>query len=410
MRAHSGHTRRLILAAVAALALAACDRPQAQQTKAAPQAPPPPTVTVSQPLARPFVEWDEYTGRFDAMETVEVRARVSGYLKDVEFKDGQIVKAGDLLYQIDPRPFERVLEQAKAERDFAATKVENASRDVDRGRPLVERRVMSEKVFDDRTAVKREAEAQVKMSEAKIAAAELDLAFTRITAPITGRISRSAVSVGNYVIGGGTSSSSSTLLTTIVSQDPIHIYIDVSERNYLKYMRLAQAGRSEGGVAMGAPVELQLQDERGFPHKGRLDFVDNRLDPATGTMRARAMFDNKSGLFSAGMFARVRLAGSGMETALLLPDEAIGTDQANRFVFVVAADGTPSRRPVTLGPIHAGLRVIRTGLTAEDWVVTNGLMRMRGAQKVTPKREPMKLSPDAPPTAPEVRGSPTGQR
>ena len=381
----------LALAVALPLGLAGCDQPtQGQANPQQKSAPTPPGVAVSKPIQREIVEWDEYTGRFDAVETVEVRARVSGYLDQSHFKDGQLVRQGDLLYVIDRRPFERALDLAQAELVAATTKVANANLDVERGKPLVERRVMSEKSFDDRANLLREAQAAVKVSEAKVKTAELELSFTRITSPLTGRISRSLVSNGNWVSAGGTANA--TLLTSIVSQDPIHIYFDVSENNYIKYKRLAERGSGAGAADLGALVEVALPDERGFPHQARLDFLDNRLDQGTGTLRARAVLPNKAGLFSPGLFARVRVTGTPKYAALLLPDEAIGTDQTNKFVYAVGEDGTVARKSITLGPLHAGLRVVREGLTIEDWVITRGLQRARPGQKVTPKREVITVS------------------
>jgi RND family efflux transporter MFP subunit len=370
------------LAALALAALAAgCDQGQPEATK---RQAPPPAVSVSQPVQRAIVEWDEYTGRFDATQTVEIRARVSGYLNEVRFKDGQEVAQGDVLFAIDPRPFERALEQARAELFAANTKVENANLDVTRGQPLLERKFISDKTFDDRMALLRDAQAAVKVSEAKVKSAELDLSFATIAAPISGRIGRSLVTAGNWVSAG--SVSGATLMTTIVSQDPIYIYFDVSENNYIKYKRLAERGVRAGAADVGAPVEVSLPDERGFPHKGKLDFLDNRLDQGTGTLRARAVLPNKDGLFSPGLFARVRVTGTASYAALLLPDEAIGTDQTNKYVLVVGADGTVERRNVRLGPLVDGLRVVREGLAGENWVITRGLQRARPGLKVEPKR------------------------
>jgi len=371
------------------LAGAGCDSPQPSQAKA-PGGEQRPSVSVSQPLQRQVVEWDEYTGRFDAVGTVEVRARVSGYLSTVHFKDGQLVKQGDLLYDIDPRPFELSLEQARAELLQAQTKVDNANLDVVRGKPLLERRIISEKAFDDRENLVREAQAQVKVSEAKVKSAELDLSFARVVSPIAGRISRSMVTAGNWVSAGGTSNS--TLLTTIVSQDPIHIYFDVSENNYIKYKRLAERGSGAGAADLGATVELALPDEHGFPHAGKLDFLDNRLDQGTGTLRARALVANEAGLFAPGMFARARVTGTPAYAARLLPDEAIGTDQTNKYVYVVADNGVVARRNVQLGPLVDGLRVIREGLADGDWVITKGLHRARPGQSVAPKRVTLTVS------------------
>lgn len=379
---------------------AGCDQSSQSQAKDAQPASEPPHVTVSKPVTREIVEWDEYTGRFDSVETVEVRARVSGYLDEVHFTDGQTVKKGDLLFVIDPRPFERTLEQAQAELLLAKTKVQNLNLDVVRGRPLVERRIISEKTFDDRENLVREAQASEKVAEAKVRAAELDLSFARITSPITGRISRNMVSVGNWVSAGGVANA--TLLTTIVSQDPIYIYFDVSERNYLKYRR--QSDKGEGpGTNLGALVEVELEGEQGYPHKGKLDFLDNRLDKGTGTLRARAVLSNEQGLFSPGMFARVRVTGSGRYMAVLLPDEAIGTDQTNKYVYAVGDDGTVVRRNVTLGPLADGLRVVREGLGRDEWVVTRGTQRARPGEKVTPRRVAIADAPAAGSAAPKAQ-------
>jgi len=372
-----------------ALLLSGCDRPQAQN-KNQQAAAPPPAVTTSQPVVSEIVEWDEYTGRFEAVASVEIRARVSGYVDKIAFDDGQSVKKGDLLFVIDPRPFERVLGQATAELEQARTKTQNAALDVERGKPLLERKIMSEKMFDDRANLLREAESAVKVAEAKVATAELELAFTRITAPIDGRMSRANVSLGSWISAGGTANA--TLLSLLVTQDPIHIYFDISENNYIKYKRLAERGALAGGDRTGAEVEISLPDEKSFAHRGRLDFIDNRLDPGTATMRARAILANADQLFSAGMFARVRLAGTPLRSTVMLPDAAIGTDQATKFVLVVAEDGTVSRRDVQLGPLYQGLRVIRNGVAAQDWVVTSGLQRARPGQKVTANREVLRLS------------------
>jgi RND family efflux transporter MFP subunit len=379
-----------LLAAFALLALGSgCDQGNSTQAPSQQKAAPP-TVAVSQPIQREIVEWDEYTGRFDAVETVEIRARVSGHLTEVLFKDGQRVKQRDLLFVIDRRPFERALEQAQAELFAANTKVENANLDIIRGKPLVERKIISDKTFDDRMSIVRDAQAAVKVAEAKVRSAELDLSFTRIDSPITGRISRTLVTAGNWISAG--SVSGATLLTTIVSEDPIYIYFDVSENNYIKYKRLAERGVAAGAAEPGAPVEIGLPDERGFPHQARLDFLDNRLDQGTATLRARAVIANTAGLFSPGLFARVRVTGTAPYAAVLLPDEAIGTDQTNKFVYVVGEDGSVTRRNVKLGPLHEGMRVVREGIASADWVIVRGLQRARPGGKVTPQREGLLLS------------------
>lgn len=384
------------LAAVIAVALTACDQPAAN-TKTATPSPPAAVVTISQPLVDQIIEWDEYTARFDAVEAVEIRARVSGHLTEISFKDGQTVKKGDPLFTIDPRPFERAAEQARAELDLAKTKVENATLDVDRGRPLVERRVMSEKAFDDRANILREAQSAVKVAEAKVASAELDLTFTRITSPIDGRIGRAQVTVGNWVSSGIVSNT--TLLTTIVSQDPIYVYFDISENNFLKYKRLIERSEGAAGAAQsGATVEIAMPDETRFKHRGKLDFLDNRLDPSTATLRARAIVSNPDQFISPGMFSRVRIASSGRYRGLLVPDAVIATDQASKYVLVVDANGIVSRRSVVLGPIHNGLRIVRSGLTADDWVIIKGA-RTKPGQKVEPKREEIRVSEGASPAS-----------
>ncbi len=371
------------------------------QAKGAPPGPggagAPLTVSVSKPLVAPVMEWDEYTGRFDATESVEIRTRVSGFLVEIHFKDGQQVNKGDLLYTLDARPFERALDQAKAELFQAVTKVESTNLDVERGKPLVDRKVMSEKVFDDRANALREAQSAVKTSEAKVKTAELDVSSTKILAPFTGRISRSAVPVGAWVSAGAVANS--TLLTTVVTEDPIHIYFDVNENNWIKYRRLAEQGKAAGAGRVGAKVELGLPDEKGFPTRGTVDFVDNRLDLSTGTMRSRALVDNKTGLYSAGMFARVRVQGSESYQAVMIPDEAVGTDQTNKFALVVAEDGMVSRKPLVLGPVIDGLRVIRQGLAKDDLVVIKGLQRARAGTKVAMKEEPIQVRATTPPPA-----------
>ncbi len=363
----------------------------------------PPEVTASQPMRRPIVEWDEYVGRFEAVETVELRARVSGYLTEVHVRDGQDVKKGDLLYTIDPRPFERAVALTRAELEQAQVKVANARLDVDRGRPLLDRKVISEKTFDDRESLVRDAEAQVKVVEARLKSAELDLSYTRVSAPVAGRLGRSVVTVGNWVSSGVTSGSPA--LSSIVSQNPIQIYFDVSEANALKYRRQSAARSASGGDRLeGLLVGVALPDETGFPHSGKLDFVDNRLDSGTATLRARAIIENPIGLFSPGMFGRVRVSAAGEKPALLLPDEAIGTDQTSRYVYVVSEDGTAQRRGVTLGPIADGLRIMREGISSDDWIVVRGTQKVRPGQKLAITREPIKVSGAA--AAP----SPTSQR
>lgn len=355
----------------------------------------PPLVSVSNPIQKPIIEWDEYTGRFDAVEAVDVRARISGYLNEVHFTDGQMVKQGDLLFSIDPRPFERALDQARAEFEQAKTRVSNASLDVQRGKPLLKSSAISQKVMDDRENLVRDAEAATKVAEARVKTAELELSFCRVTAPIAGRISRKLVTPGNFISGGGTPDGT-TILTTIVTQDPIYIYFDVGENDALKYRKLAMKGVKDAG-GVGAAVTLALPGDQGFPHAGKLDFLENRLDAGTGTLRARASVANKDALFAAGMFARVRLQGSEEYAGLLLPDQAIGTDQASRFVFVVGDGNKALRKAVKLGPIIDGLRLVRDGIASDDLVVVNGIQKVKADQPVEPKHAPLKVSEAAAP-------------
>jgi len=368
-----------IVTGFAIFGLAACSQNQAQK----PPAPPPPAVTIANPLEKEVVEWDEYTGRFDAVDLVEVRARISGVLNEVKFKDGAIVRKDDLLFVIDPRPFQRVLDRDRATLQGAKVGLEFAQKDLERARPLVANATISQQGFDQRTQAVRTAEANVLSAQASVRSAELDVEFTQIHAPITGRIGRKLVSEGNYLTGG---SGSGTLLTTIVSTDPIYFYFDVSEADFLKYKRLGELGLRPSSRDHENPVELGLQNDQGFPYKGKMNFVDNRIDQNTGSLRGRAVFNNPDGLFQPGLFARVRMIGSGQYKAILLPDVAIATDQSNRFVFVVAEDGTVSTKPVVLGPIIDGLRVIRSGVSAADWVIVNGVQRARTGIKVKPEK------------------------
>ncbi len=370
---------RLGAALMASLFLISCGQNEPKQHAA----PPPPAVTVANPIEKVVTEWDEYTGRFDAVDTVEVRARISGVLEEVKFTDGALVKKDDPLFVIDPRPFERVLERERANLVAAQVRAEFAVKDVERARPLLKNQTISEQVFDQRLQAQREAEAAVRSAEASVRSAELDVEFTSIKAPVTGRIGRKLVSEGNYITGG---SGSGTLLTTIVTTDPIYFYFDVSEADYLKYVRLDALGARPSSRDTPNPVFLGLQDEAGFPYRGRMNFVDNRIDERTGTLRGRAIFDNPQQIFQPGLFARIRLVGSGEYKATMLPDEAIATDQSNRFVYVVAEDGTVSPKTVVLGPLIDGLRVIRSGIELTDWVIVKGLQRARPGIKVTPEK------------------------
>jgi multidrug efflux system membrane fusion protein len=369
-----------LLTVVLALTLSGCgDKPQQQA------APAPPSVTVAQPTKRTVTDWDEFTGRFEAVEEVQVRARVGGFVNSVEFRDGAIVHTGDLLYVIDSRPFEAVALQADGQLADARAKAELAKRELDRALTLVQTSAVSESIVDQRRQTLQAARAAEMQAEGALKAANLNIEFTHVIAPTTGRVSRHLVSVGNLVQG---SDGGSTLLTSIVSLDPIYIYFDVDEATYLKNNKLYFEGRRPSSRDTPNPVQVTLANETKPSHDGKVDFLDNRLDISTGTLRTRAVIPNKDLSILPGQFGRVRLIGSSPYEALLLPDTAIATDQSRKIVFVVKDDNTVEERPVTLGPLDEGLRVIREGLKPEDRVIVNGIQRARAGAKVTPQTAP----------------------
>ena len=357
--------------------------------RAEPVAAPPPKVTVSQPIVREVIEWDEYTGRLESTESVEVRARVNGYLQSVHFRDGQVVKKGDLLFIIDPRPYQAEVDRVTAELQLAQARLELAKSDYARAQKLLQFRAISEEEADTRAATERQAQQSVEAARANVKAAKLNLEFTRVTAPITGRISRKLVTEGNLINGG---TAEATLLTTIVSMDPIYVYFEADERSYLKYARLSQIGKGPGSREARNRVYLALADEKGFPRRGYVDFVDNRLDSKTGTMTGRAVFSNADLSLTPGLFGRVRLQGSSRYEAVLIPDEAIGSDQAQKFVLLLNGDNTVEHRAVQLGPVIHGFRVIREGLKADDWLVVSGMQRARPGLKVAPEKREAAVS------------------
>ena len=366
------------LALLLAFTLSGCgDKPQQQA------APAPPTVTVAQPTKRTVTDWDEFTGRFEAMEEVQVRARVGGFVNSVEFRDGAIVRAGDLLYVIDSRPFEAAALQADGQLSDARAKAELAKRELDRALTLVQTSAVSESIVDQRRQTLQAAHAAEMQAEGALKAANLNIEFTHVLAPMAGRVSRHLVSPGNLVQG---SEGSATLLTSIVTLDPIYVYFDVDEATYLKNSRLWFEGRRPSSRDTPNPVQVTLTGETkpSSAHDGKMDFLDNRLDISTGTLRSRAVIPNKDLSILPGQFGRVRLIGSSPYEALLLPDTAIATDQSRKIVFVVKDDNTVESKPVTLGPLDEGLRVIRDGLKAEDKVIVDGIQRARVGAKVTP--------------------------
>jgi multidrug efflux system membrane fusion protein len=357
--------------------LAGCGEKPAPQAAAA--APP---VTVAQPVKRTVTDWDEFTGRFDAVESVEVRPRVGGFITAVEFRDGTFVKAGDLLYLIDARPFEAVATQAEGQLSDARAKVELGKRELDRALTLQQSQNVADNIVDQRRQALQAARAAETQAEGVLKAAQLNVEFTHVTAPISGRVSRHLVSVGNLVQG---SEGSSTLLTSIVTLDPIYIYFDIDEATYLKYNRLWFEGKRPSSRDTPNPVEVTLTGETKPSHNGTINFLDNQLDVSTGTLRGRAVIPNQDLSILPGQFGRVRLIASAPYEALLVPDAAIATDQARKIVFVVKDDNTVEAKPVTLGPLDDGLRVVREGLKPEDRVIVDGLQRARVGAKVTPR-------------------------
>jgi multidrug efflux system membrane fusion protein len=360
-----------------ALAMAGCSEGKQQSVT-----PPPPQVTVDHPTQRTVIDYDEYVGRFVPIESVEVRSRVSGYLDSVHFTDGQIVNQGDLLFTIDKRPFQTALDQAKATLTQARANLAFAEGDLRRAQQLVRDRTITEQTFDQRTQAKRVAEASVVAQEAAVRQATLDLEFTELRAPLTGRIGDRRVSPGNLVTGG--TGGNTTLLATIVTYDPIRFEFTFDEASYLRYQRLAKTGSDVTNPSGGVDVTLKLLDENSFEHAGRMDFVDNVIDRATGTIRGRAVFSNPTGVLTPGMFARIRVPGSSAYKALLVPEVAIGSEQTRKFVSVVDADNVVHQKYVKLGEAVGDLRVIREGLTPSDRVVTKGLVKARPGKKVKP--------------------------
>jgi RND family efflux transporter MFP subunit len=374
--------RGVVLGFTLAAFVAGCGQNQPQQS-----APPPPQVTVAKPVKRTVSDYDEYVGRFVAVNSVEVRARVSGYLDSVHFKDGQDVKQGDLLFTIDKRPFQNAADQASANLALARSNLAFTEADLARGQELVRDKTITQQIFEQRAQQFRNAQALFNNAEAAVRQAALDLEFTELRSPINGRIGDRRVSPGNLVTGGTTGNT--TLLATVVSTDPIYFEFTYDEASYLRYLRLPNGVSQDGSSPKsGLQLALRLIDESDFDHTGRMDFVDNVIDRSTGTIRGRGSFANPNGVFTPGMFARVRVPGTPPYTAALLPDAVIGTEQARKFVLTVNADNTVVSKFVTLGQTTPdGLRVIKDGIGPDDRVIVNGLLRARPGQKVTPQEQ-----------------------
>ena len=377
------YLQALALCAISSVALTACGKPEA------PPAPPPPTVSVSVPLRENVVDWDDFTGRFEAPQAVEVRARAGGYLQAVHFRDGQQVQKGQLLFTLDPRPAQAQLAAAQAQAEVARSELRRAE-------SLLAAQAISREELEARRSA-------ALVADAALRARQLDVEFTKVTAPIAGLVSDRRVDAGNVIAGG---SSNGDVLTTIVAVNPIHFVFDASEAQFLKYKRQAGSGA-------GAPVQVRLQDEAEARWNGRVDFIDNSLDGASGAVRLRAAINNPNGFLRPGMFGSARMANAGAYAALMIPDTAIVADGARKVAYVVPASGEVEMRVVELGPINGGLRVIRKGLRPDDRVVINGVQRVRPGQKVEAKsaqiqRGPAPAAPTAPGTAPATTATTAG--
>lgn len=360
----------------------------------APKGPPVPHVSVAQPLQRDVVDWDEYIGRFEAPQSVDLRARVTGVVTQILFRNGQDVKEGQPLFIIDPRPYRAALDQALAQVASAKATLINAKSVASRSTELVKVQAVSKEELENNEAAVRTAAANLQAAEANAYNARLNIGFTTVRAPVSGRVSDKRVSLGDQVING------QTLLTTVVSLDPIWFTFDGAESFYLKYLREAQKGQRDSSRSKANPVDIQLSDETGYNWHGRMQFVDNALDPQTGTIRAHAVVANPNHFLTPGMFGRARLLGSGTYKALLVPDEAITADQARKLVFVLGRDGTAVQRQVETGPEVEGLRAIRSGIAPTDLVLLDGIAQLAPGAKVDAKKTVIK--PRAPDTGPQM--------
>jgi RND family efflux transporter MFP subunit len=361
----------------------------AQPSPSTPQAP---VVSVAIPMQRDVVDWDDYVGRFEAVQDVEVRPRISGTVQSVLFREGVGVGAGQALFVIDPRPSRAAVAQAQADLSRAQALVANARTELARAQKLIEAEAISREEFETKQANLRSAIASAGSARATLDSRALDLSFTTVRAPIAGRVSDKRVSIGSYVSAG------QTVLTRIVTVNPIRFGFDGAESFYLKYVRQAQTGERQSSRYAPNPVDIKLADEASYRWHGRMKFVDNAIDPQSGTIRAYAEVANPDGFLVPGMFGRARLLGSGTYKALLVPDEAIVTDQTRRFVYVIGRDGKTVQRPVETGPLVEGLRVVKAGIAPTDKVVIDGLARLQPAMTVTAKSVPLKprAADDAP--------------
>jgi multidrug efflux system membrane fusion protein len=382
--------RKLVAVAVPVL-LAACGG-------GGPQQPPPPGVNVAAVVKKSVTVWDEYSGHIEAIESAEIRPRVSGHLNRVNYQEGGLVEKGQLLFTIDNREYQAIADAARADASRAEARVALAKQDLSRAEMLVTDRAVSQGEVDQRHMEAQQAEADLLAARANLARADLDLSFTRITSPITGRAGEALIKPGNLV------APNQSLLTTVVSVDPVYVSFTGDERAYLRYQELARAGTRESSRDVRNPVLIGLANEEGFPHPGEVDFVDNALNPATGTIRARAILPNPDGIFTPGLFARVRLLGASQTDALLINEQAVLTDQDRRYVYVVGKDNAAERRDVKIGPRVEGLVAVESGLKAGDKVIINGMRKIFfPGQPVNPRVVPMDQPNMPPPAAPAAR-------